>query len=384
MSSSVIAPGTLSGIQSKKFLTATLVIIVGVALRFLVARRGHNYDFESYLLVASGREEGLTPWQVGRYNYGPVWAYLLYGFRWVEATIGIGFRMQIIGLLTLADVMIAYFVLRSRGLITASIFFLNPISVIITGYHNQFDNLAIAIACAALLVNKDVTTGRICRSDLISIVLLSLSLSTKHVLLVFIGWMALRQASLLRKVTYLCLPPLLFFTSFTPFLSSSWSEIKLMVIGYDSGDNGQLWELLGLQNGIGPVSVMRLFVASLFFVGLLVRRKPLHESLFLYLVTIVAVTPSFANQYFAVAAIGAVGLLNSWFIPYLAIGTYSLLTSYHGLHFGSQSRLVGKIIPDDPMLTDILEFTFKIIPISLICGVVAYFALNRREATDAR
>jgi hypothetical protein len=375
----MVSARKLAELNRREVAIGALVVTLGIILRWMALRRGHNYDFESYQLVASGREEGLTPWQVGRYNYGPIWAQFLYSFRWVESTFGISFRLQLVALLTAADLVIGYFFLRTRGLPVTCIFLLNPISVIITGYHNQFDNLAIAVVCLALLLNRNRTSGAILKSDIATVLLVALSLSTKHVFLVFVFWLAVRQIGLTRKLFYLCIPPLLFALSFVPFLSSSWSAIRTTVIGYDSADNGPFWEILGLQNGLGPISVMMMFVAVLSLVGFLLRHRPTADALFFYLVAIVILTPSFANQYFVIAAIGAIGLQTRWFVPYGALGTYLLATSYHGLHFNSSSRFVGVFIPDEPILTNMLTGMFRAVPLALLAGCLATYLGNWRK-----
>jgi hypothetical protein len=196
---------------------------------------------------------------------------------------------------------------------------------------------------------------------------------------VFVFWLAVRQIGLTRKLFYLCIPPLLFALSFVPFLSSSWSAIRTTVIGYDSADNGPFWEILGLQNGLGPISVMMMFVAVLSLVGFLLRHRPTADALFFYLVAIVILTPSFANQYFVIAAIGAIGLQTRWFVPYGALGTYLLATSYHGLHFNSSSRFVGVFIPDEPILTNMLTGMFRAVPLALLAGCLATYLGNWRK-----
>jgi len=373
---------TLAELSSATRLITAAIIVVGIALRLLVSTRGNNYDFESYKLVVAGREEGLTAWQVGRYNYGPVWAHLLYTFNWAQSNLGLSFRLQVILVLTLADLFIGYFIIKKRNVLIAGLFFLNPVSIIITGYHNQFDNLAIAIVCAALLVSRDARQGDIGKRDAFALLLLGLSLSTKHVFLVFMFWMAVRQLGLKRQLAYLIVPPTLFVLSFTPFLQSSWSGIKKFVIGYESADNGPLWILLGLQNGLGPIPLMALFVATLSVVGILVRNRSTPEVLFLYLVTIVITTPNLAGQYFAIAAIGAIGLGSLWFMPYVAIATYVLMLDYHGLYFTTSSRFVGIFVLDTPILTESIV-RFGLIPLSLLAGCIAVVVRDRKARLNA-
>jgi hypothetical protein len=90
-------------------LIIVICVLIGILARFAVMSRGHNYDFDSYQIVVSAKHEGLTPWQTNRYNYGPIWSYFLSLFDWIATRTGIEFRLQIVGLLTIADLVIAFF-----------------------------------------------------------------------------------------------------------------------------------------------------------------------------------------------------------------------------------------------------------------------------------
>jgi hypothetical protein len=54
--------------------------LASVALKMILATQGHNYDLDSYGIVASLVLQGKSVYaNTARYNYGPLWACLLAG-----------------------------------------------------------------------------------------------------------------------------------------------------------------------------------------------------------------------------------------------------------------------------------------------------------------
>ena len=101
---------------------------------------------------------------------------------------------MIVGTLTLADLGITEYIRRKAGIFWAILFFINPISLIITGYHNQFDNIAVLFAlygCYCIENTSHENNFKI--QDLAGIILLSLSIITKHILFIMPVWILLNQ-----------------------------------------------------------------------------------------------------------------------------------------------------------------------------------------------
>ena len=113
-----------------------ILVLVGFGLRLLVAMRGHNYDFDSWVIVARIMDhEGNVYAETARYNYGPVWAnVLLLLYRIAGGRVGV-FRYILVGFLSLADVGILVVLYKKYGFRAGAFFFLNPVSIVITGYH---------------------------------------------------------------------------------------------------------------------------------------------------------------------------------------------------------------------------------------------------------
>lgn len=312
------------------------LVSIGAIARIAASRVGNNYDFNSYLLVVEARHQGLTPWQTGRYNYGPVWAQLLCLFDRLSSVLGISFRLQVILMLTLADFVIAIFIAQKKGRIFGWIFYFNPVSILISGYHNQFDNLAIALICVGIMAVRDHNSSKVDVRDIVFLLTLGLSLSTKHVFLIFVIWAAVKQKSFAKKLLYLSAPLVVFVGLFVPYLNSSWDPILKTVVKYRSFDNAPLWSILGLEDGIGPITLMMIFAGVLTVIGLVTTSHDLHHSLFVYVILVVAFSPAVANQYLAIPLVGVVGLINAPFILYVIYTSYWLVINVDGFDLGTK------------------------------------------------
>ena len=169
----------------KNYITFTVLISAGIILRFIVMSLGYNYDFESYCVVGeiAGNFKNVYA-NTHRYNYGPVFFFIqgsLYRLAKVRPNEWVSvFRVLIVSVLTVADLGITAFIAARYSLRKAAVFFLNPISVVITGYHNQFDNIAVLFALLSILFyNED---EKFSAKDAGFVAMFTVSLVTKHIL----------------------------------------------------------------------------------------------------------------------------------------------------------------------------------------------------------
>lgn len=176
-------------------------------------------------LQAAGENVYANTWL---YNYGPPW-FLLLGSFWriaslTSSPIGL-FRAEIIGLLNVVDLTLAGILYKRYGATAGLIILFSPISIIITGYHNQFDNFAVLLSLIGVLVIGDRVSGQFELHEWAGMFLLALSLGVKHVLLVFPLWLALRQETWTRRRGFLVVPGLMFLVLFGPwFGDGAWRE----------------------------------------------------------------------------------------------------------------------------------------------------------------
>lgn len=199
--------------------------LIGFFLRFYVSLVGFNYDYGSWKIVGEIVSLGKNVyWETTRYSYGPVWALILGFLRQISLFFlndWFVFRLLLILLLTLTDFLISVIIFRYFGYISFLFIFLNPLSFFISGFHNQFDNLAILIGLWSLtLLEKD-------RRNIFAYFLLGISISTKHIFLFFPLWLFFLSKTKKEKF-YSFIPWLVFLFSFLPFINSKESLFRII------------------------------------------------------------------------------------------------------------------------------------------------------------
>jgi hypothetical protein len=311
-----------------------LAIVLGTVARVAVATFGHNFDIESYRIVADIVAAGDNVYAgTPRYNYGPIWFHVLGALDAMPSAGAvplIALRWKVTVFLTLVDVGIAW-VLGSRfGAPTAILFFLNPVSVLITGYHGQFDNLAILVGLLGVLAMERRSRGP--RWMWLGLAMIGASLATKHLLFAFPVWLAVRERSWRAKLKVMMVPYGLFALGFVPYLRDGWPGIVDHVVLYRSFENAPFW--LGLMPAalVGIYHPMALFFGTLLLLGLVWRRTGVLESFLLYLVAVVVFSSAITNQYLAIP-MTTIAVWPSWpYAAYTLATTAYLSASPQGLH----------------------------------------------------
>lgn len=281
-----------------------LVLSAGTIARLWAATRGHNFDFESWLIAADIFSHGGNIYaETTRYSYGPIW-YLILGVFWQAARLlpesAVAFRYIIPGFLTLADIGIFVVLRRKFGLVAAILFFLNPVSIIISGYHLQFDNVAILLGLIAVELWGEECDTALDKRKLASLAILGLSIATKHVLFAFPLWLALKQKRPATIIVVLALPVSLFLLSFLPFWQAGYPTILRNLTEPRLGwNNGVFWNYLP---GFGKLILSRetVFISAIAFFAVVFRKKQPLDSLLLYTCVLVIFASIINNQYLAI------------------------------------------------------------------------------------
>ena len=317
-------------------------IFLGVIMRFVLMSLGHNFDFDSYCIVGELASQGKNIYaSTTRYNYSFIWFSVL-GIFWKISlcfTDNIqAFRILIVSTLTISDFLIALIISRKAGNFWGIIFFLNPISLIITGYHNQFDNIAVLLGAYGIIcISQSLNDSRITAQDIAGIILLSLSLITKHILWAFPLWILFNQKiSARKKILFAFVPPLIFLLSFAPYWHEGWHGIISNVFLYRSFNNFPLIAL----------SVLNYFGMYIF------RDKDIFDSFMLYTMALVSFSSAIANQYIAIPCMAAVIMMKRRSALYFFIGLIYLSCNINGLHipaflhehYGVPFNIVAKIL----------------------------------------
>ena len=281
-------------------------IAVGVLLRFVVMAVGHNYDFQSYLMVGDLLHNGFDVYaNTERYNYGPffmIFQGLFYEIATNALDVAEMYRVLMVSMLTVTDVGIMLWLEKHFGKMPAIVFFVNPVSIIITGYHNQFDNMAILLMLLAIgFYNEEKKIGW---KDILFVIFMACSLTMKHIFFIFPMWLLLsKNLPLMKKALYSFVPPILFLLSFIPPIISNpanFDGILNNVFLYRSTNNSPLlrtlYQMINLPGGMYTI----IFILLVSIVGFLVREKDIEYRTLLYTMCLVAFASAISNQYLAI------------------------------------------------------------------------------------
>lgn len=295
------------------------LLLLGIAARFWAASWGHTYDLESYEIVARVVNDGGNVYaQTTRYNYGPFW-FIVLGLlfrvaQWFPQSFPV-FRYSIVAALSAVDIGVYYFLKSHFSVKAGFLYFLNPISIIITGYYSQFDAVPLLLGLYAVaLYGKDEATIRT-KQKIYSLVVLGLSLIAKHVLFVLPLWIAVRQKKFADKAIALLLPVAIFFISFMPFAKRGFSGIVNNVFYYISFHNAPLWNIL-MPDSLKPiVNPYTFFLVALIAGAFIFRKKKPLDALLYYGIVLVLFSIAMSEQYF----VSALPFMSVYFNPFFAL-----------------------------------------------------------------
>jgi hypothetical protein len=236
------------------------------------------------------------------------------------------------------DIAIFVLLFRVYGLLVASLFFLNPISIIITGYHSQMDNFALLLGFVSILLieYKRKTWGLFP-----GLVLMGLSLVTKHFLIFFPIWLAFKEDRWSRKILVVVLPYTIFFISFIPYWSLGSEGILNNVFLYRSVTNAPFWSVFAPNFVLTLVPPIVLFVGTLMTLGLIWRKMSVLQSFNYYLICVVIFSSAVMNQYFSIPLPAIASQWNWGYSLFTLITTTYLMVDWSALHFGAIQKFLG-------------------------------------------
>ena len=315
----------------------TIIALVAVSARLWLSQLGHNFDLESYEIVADIVLRGESVYGLTeRYNYGPVWAYMLAGIKYASALCGYSqqtFHLFIVLILSLAELLF-YRLLHQkyRNNLMILLLLFNPVSLVIIGHHSQFDILALALAFAATL---QLEKKRLINA----VLLLGLSYCTKHIMVFFpLFLMFDKSLSTRYRLILLTVPAALFAISFLPFYADI-AGIQKNVLSYQFNNNQtflkQLFDLVipGFIIKMGIFKILPVFQGYKFLwlaifplIGYIIMKYKAEERFFIYLLCIVASSLAISEQYFLIP-LAAVAFYRKFIFAwlYLAASSYFIL-----------------------------------------------------------
>lgn len=318
------------------YITFAAIIIVGTAIRLYLAFCFYgNYDMESYDIVSDLVLHGQNVYnETARYNYSPIWFTILGILKVISS--GQPFHFAVRTFLTCIDlftllVLVSIARLQKisyEGLITvALLFYLNPVSYLISGYHGQFDNLAllfILIGIYLILTNRNKSLILILTSWLA----FSTGLIIKHIVL---GHYLTGINNLMKKNFYrllaLLATLLLFLMSFFPYWATGSGGIVRNVFLY-----GAIPKMYGVSSVVNLPVIKYVFIAGLFVYPFFIENRDLITQFLLVSLFFLAFTTGIGIQFFILPI--AFGALRQswWFFLYSFTASVVLLGS--GVNMG--------------------------------------------------
>jgi uncharacterized membrane protein YqaE (UPF0057 family) len=240
------------------------------------------------------------------------------------------FRLLVVLLVSAGDCLIAWILWRKTKFWISLLFLFNPVSALISGYHNQFDNLAVLLALSgALLLDRHAAGGR--RGDFWGgLIVLSLCLCLKHIFIFFPLWVALKQRGLCDRAVALLLPICLFVLGFVPFWALGADGIVDNVLLYRSFDNAPGLRLFIPGIFLRLLSADTILILAMGVAALWYRRQSTLRSAMAYTLVLLIFAPAVANQYLAIPVAAMCASLNGFYGLYLAIGGPFLMANGSG------------------------------------------------------
>ena len=304
--------------KNQNLLIIFSILIVGLFLRLWISQFGYNHDFVMWKINLDLFTNGESFYAYEKYNYSPFWIYILYILDSITFNIEnteTFYRYKIIIFLSIVDFFIFLLLKQNYSLKIGLLFFFNPISIFITGYHNQFDNIAILLGfISVLLYQKNNSEKKI----FLPLILLGLSLCMKHILFFFPIWLFFKEKKINKKITILLIPYSIFFLSFVPYYIDV-NHIIDNVFLYKSLSNGPFWTMFAPEIFHIYFDKKTMFSIFIIFLGILVKKRDWLNSYLLYLISIVTFSSAIANQYFAIPLLALAIFWNWKYIVYTTL-----------------------------------------------------------------
>jgi hypothetical protein len=303
-----------------------LLAVSSTIAKVTLAGLGHNFDVESWALFSQLVRDGKNVYaETYRNPYGPLWAYLCAGVSYLQFHLFgseslVGFHRLLAFFLSLVDVAIGSLLARRYSLLVGALFLLNPVSLLISGFHTQFDNLAVLLALVACLLLESRSRYAL------SMATLGVSLVVKHVVIFLPLWFLFRPGASRRERALALLPFAFFGASFLPFVSDERGLEGVIehVLLYGS------FHLDGffphLVSGFVPLKAIELafswvpvfsgfklvWFAAMMLTGFAVRDRSYSEQLLVYLVAVVVFSSAMADQYLAIPMAACAVFYRRW------------------------------------------------------------------------
>jgi hypothetical protein len=321
----------LSGASRQRALFFACVL-VGIALRAYVSRRGWNFDTEMLFKVASLPAGANFYSEIPFFaNWGPI-PYNL--FQFIHALPGgdqlATFHTYLAVFFTICDVVSSVVLWRLWGLRAAAWFLVaSPVAIVLSGFHCNAEPALVAIVLVGYYLHARRGQGDALIHPAL-LVCLGLSLAFKHAFILFPVWLALRPGRLRERARILVIPYgiwgafALYYLLPTPlpFISNvllygGWSGNSLVPMTLE-----WIFRTLRVAGSDLPKAWLPLFLIAMLGIGWRVRRWPLERGLLLYPLAMLVTTSAIALQYFNLASFSIAARLDLAGVAFNAFAAY--------------------------------------------------------------
>jgi hypothetical protein len=296
--------------KSKIAVIVALVIVAGTLIRLIFAGVMYgNFDMQSYDMVTNIYITGHNVYATtDRYNYSPVWLWVLYALKQVKFSIlHVPFNIVVklflccVDLLTVGVLLSIARIQKLPVVGTAIFFYLNPISYLVTGYHGQFENFAMLMVLIGIFMYLRFSARPVLGTTLLWL-FATAGMIVKHN--TFYELIICLQSSIKRyriKLSLFAVSVVIFLLLFIPYWKTGSKEIIEHVFKY-----GSFSGVYGLTSLVAIPQLKYLFILGMFIFPLFLKSSDIIARCLLGVLFFLTFTTGFAAHYFVLPlALGA-------------------------------------------------------------------------------
>ena len=339
----------------KYYRTPIVIIVLGVWFRFFAMSMGNMEDYNIF-------NEGSSLFRNSRNIYLEApnfdWPYsslFIQTLSWMQFltqfSSNLSFRFSYVTLLTLIDVGIFILIKNNFGYNRAVFYFLSPISIIITGYHNQFDNLALLMGFAGVLLLNNIDERNkhsVSSIILVSSLLIGLSINLKHIFIFLPLYILFSKIDFFIKVRVFFLSYFVVFIYMGINFFTTPSAFINQVLNYSSWANYPLLYWLNIPNFSNFQFAKDLLILVMIFGAFFSYKfNPLYIVPY-YLLILFTFTPAIANQQWVIALLIATIFPNILFSVWAIVTSLALLADEQELRLSFFRKLLPEYLIRNP------------------------------------
>jgi len=332
-------PTSMGTPKAKLVFILLLIILNGTIIRLILASSCYgNFDMQSWDIVADIAAKGGNVYvETHRYTTSPVWFTILGTLKKIQLQFpAIPFHFVVRAFLSAVDLVILAFLLLIARLEkismtkTAVFFYLNPVSFLTTGYHGQFENLAVVMVVIGIFAYFALKTRPVLGKALLW-VFASAGMIAKHN--IFYEVIICLHFSIKRywlKFSLFVISCCIFLGLFLPYWRTGSDAIIEHVFKYSSGVG-----YYGITSLINLRALKYVFILGMLVFPLFLKGKDIVRHCLLGMLFFLAFTTGMASQYTVLPlAFGALRPSKGFLI-------YSLVSSVFVLGYGANVYLPG-------------------------------------------